>query len=864
MRSFVFAVTVLAACGDNLHPGIVVETHVAATTLAAGDRVGARCSIVDATGQPVLDDKGNPLTDTTEMVVSYEAMESFATDADGQIIAAKVGTATVRCSAPSLALVDRDPPTVTIVPGAPVRAITHLDHATVLAGEADGVSCLVFDAFDNPVTDFVQGLAISPFGAGTMLTDHTVTATLIGNYEVSCVVMDAAQVVSDQLVVLPALPASLAASLDPERTLYEIADQVTLNASAFDAFGNRVDDVIYAYASTPNVPSPSEAHFQFAADGTFLLSAQVTSQTENGVPLSASVPANVDSNGPVIECMRIDAPSQASEAYMVQQAPSTVAFPVHIGGAFNVQSVTINGSAATLNGSNFTAPVPIGFGMNFVDVVATDQFGKQNSTTCFVLAAANYTAESATMAGAVALRLDQNAIGDPNTSGLNSLNDILHTVLSSSQLVALVDQALLNANPINGGGCGIFACNPNVNYNGGTIAWDTPSSSMSLIPGGMQASVTLPNVRLSVRACGTTCCIGGSTITATASSISATINFNLQLQNGVLRASLAGPPSVSVGSVNLNGSGFCGFLVNLLQGFFTGTVRNAIQSSLTNFINSNVAPLLDQLVSSLDITTLGRSFSVPRLDNTGTVQLLLGLAFSSFDISTARALLGIGTKLTPAVVAQNRPSLGIPSRDASALLDPPGTTGAQPVGVSLYEGVLNEVLHSLWRGGYFQATLAFGSGNATIDGRLPAVAAIQGNQVQIMLGGVSATITIPGVIDTPITILFGGRATTSISLVGDTLVFGNLTINQLFVSFQASLTQNQRTALANLLTQVLQSSLGNALNKGLPAFPIPSFTLPASVAQYGLPAGAEFGITNPVLSTSGDHCVLDGGFGVRN
>jgi uncharacterized protein YejL (UPF0352 family) len=185
------------------------------------------------------------------------------------------------------------------------------------------------------------------------------------------------------------------------------------------------------------------------------------------------------------------------------------------------------------------------------------------------------------------------------------------------------------------------------------------------------------------------------------------------------------------------------------------------------------------------------------------------------------------------------------------------------VGVSLYEGVLNEVLHSLWRGGYFQATLSFGGGTAVIDGRLPAVAAIQGNQAQLMLGGVGATITIPGIIDTPISILFGGRATTSISLVGDTLVFGNLTINQLFVSFQAPLTQNQRTAMANLLSQVLQSSLGNALSKGLPAFPIPSFTLPASVSQYGLPAGATLGIVNPVLTETGDHCVLVGGFGVR-
>jgi hypothetical protein len=132
-----------------------------------------------------------------------------------------------------------------------------------------------------------------------------------------------------------------------------------------------------------------------------------------------------------------------------------------------------------------------------------------------------------------------------------------------------------------------------------------------------------------------------------------------------------------------------------------------------------------------------------------------------------------------------------------------------------------------------------------------------------MLGGISATITIPGVINTPLPLLFGGRASASVSLNGDTLTFGNLTLSQLFISTQVSLTQNQRTALASFLTQVLQDVLADAINDGLPAFPIPSFTLPASVSTYGLPAGAELGITNPVLSTTGPHCVLDGGFGVR-
>jgi hypothetical protein len=375
--------------------------------------------------------------------------------------------------------------------------------------------------------------------------------------------------------------------------------------------------------------------------------------------------------------------------------------------------------------------------------------------------------------------------------------------------------------------------------------------------------VYLPNVRLGVRACGTTCCIGGSNITVTSSSIGATVTFALSLQGGRLRASVQGTPVVTVATPSLDGSGFCGFIVDLIQGLFAGDVRDAVHNALVTFINNNVAPLLDQLVSSLDISTLATSFSVPRLDSSGALQLQFGLAFSSFDITTARALLGIGTRFTPAVVGQNRPSLGIPRRAADPLLDPPGTTSASPVGLSLYEGVLNQVLHGLWRGGFFTATLPIGGGTATIDAELPPVAAINGNQAQLMLGGIRATITIPGIIDTPIALLFGGNATASVSMVGDALHFGNLSLANVFVSLQTSLGQAQRTALENLLAQVLQSVLVDALNAGLPAFPIPTFALPASAAGFGLPAGAKLGVINPQLSSATTHFVLTGGFGVR-
>ena len=858
------ALSLAAACGDNIRPGLVVETRVAKNTLAAGERVDARCSIVDESGEPALDENGTPLHDTTELALDYQHESSFSTDDDGQVIAVRAGTATVRCAAPTLGLLDRDPEQLEIVAGPAFRVVTQLAKDTSIAGETVNVECLAFDMFDNPVTGFAQTIALSPFGAGTTAGIDNVRATVVGEYEVTCVVANAASVEEDHLLVLPALPASIVGSLSPERTIYAVSDQVTIVAETRDEFGNRVDDVTFAYSASPTVPSPSEARYQFAAEGNFTLTATVTSPTKDNIPLSVSLPVIVNSAGPVIDCMRADSPSTPSDAYMLQAGPSTVAIPVRVTDAFAVQSVTINGTAATFDAGtgNYRAGVPVAFGMNFIDVVATDQFGKENSTTCFVLVGEFFTPEANHMGGSLGMRLAPAAIGDSQPTGLNSLNDIFFTVMSSDAFRAMVDQGLVASNPLNSNGCGFFSCPPRINYNAGTIRWNQPSTSMELIADGLRTTVTLPNVRLAVSACSTGCCPGGTTVQVTVSQISATINFGLALQGGQLRASLQGQPIVTVGSISLNSSGFCGGIVDLLQSFISGYIRDAVRDALTDFINSDVGPLLDQLVSSLDINTLGTSFNVPRLDG-GNLSLGFGLTFSSLNITTGRALLGIGTRFTAGTIAHNRPSLGIARRTQNPLLDP--MSPPAPVGISFYEGVLNQVLHSLWRGGFFQATLALGDGTATLDGRLPPVARITpNNTAQLMLGGIAGTITIPGVINNPLPIVFGGRANATVTLQGDTLVFGGLTLTELFVSFNASLTQSQRNAMENFLTAVLQDILADAINDGLPAFPIPTFELPPSVANFGLPAGAELGITSPQLSTSGAHYVLTGGFGARN
>jgi hypothetical protein len=777
------------------------------------------------------------------------------------VIAARAGSATVRCSAPRLGLVDPDPVAIQILPGAPLRVFTQLAAGTAVAGTPVGVTCFAFDAFDNEVTDLSYTLATSPSGAGVTTGADSVTATLSGDYEVSCVVAGAGEVETDFLHVLPDLPAALSASLTPERGFYAIDQQVALIAEARDRFGNLVHEVELAYDAAPSIPSPSVGRYLFDHDGAFVLSVAVVSPTFEDMPLSISVPVIVNTTGPVIDCMRADQADEPSSAYMIEQAPSTVLIPVRVDDDFEVASVTIGGEPASLDAGtgNYQAGVPIDFGMNFIDVVAVDELGLENSTTCFVLAAEYYSAEDGNLANTTALRLDPRAISGGQATALDSVNDILHAVLNSQGLKDLIDQGLRDANPLMSGYC---LGSGSVTYTGGSINWASASSSMSPANDNrLQAQFTLSNTTLRGRVSGTVCCPGGSNVNVSVSSISANVTFQLSLQGGQLRAAQVGDPSVSVGSVNVSSSCWFGWL----DGLFADLVRDNLASLLRDYIRDNIGPMVDEIVSGLDVSTLGQSFEVPRLDGSGTINLAFGLALTSLNITPARFLLGMGTRFVPASSPNGRFSRGIARRTATVLLDPPGTSTTRPVGLSLYEGVLNQVLHGLWRGGYFQAELALGEeGTAVIDARLPPVAAARSsNRAELMLGGIGAVVTIPGIISEPIHLTFGGRAFADVSLVGDDLAFGGLVLDEIFVAFEASLTQGQRDALESFLGTILQGVLADAINDGLPAIPIPSFTLPDSVAEFGLPAGAELGIVGPQLSTHGAHYVLTGTFGVR-
>jgi hypothetical protein len=184
------------------------------------------------------------------------------------------------------------------------------------------------------------------------------------------------------------------------------------------------------------------------------------------------------------------------------------------------------------------------------------------------------------------------------------------------------------------------------------------------------------------------------------------------------------------------------------------------------------------------------------------------------------------------------------------------------------------VLHSLWRASMFDANISgatFGSGlpsdlDLTLFANLPPVAVGRaGGDIEIHFGGLRAQIALPSLLDEPITVHLGAKVRTGVDLIGESeLSFRAITITDFYFDpISAEVDAGAREALENFMRRTISEVLADALGSALPNFPIPSFELPASVSEFGLPSGAYFGILSPVLTIDPRHLTLQGNFGIR-
>ncbi len=848
----------------QMPPAVPVAVETAApTTVRAGDVIDVICTLRDAAGVLV------PTPGGLVPTVTFAPADSVQ-DMAGRPIAARVGDVTVACSFPTLGFTDATPSTVRITVGVPARVTTTLDRSTMAAGETATATCAVTDAFGNAIPDAAPTLRLDPAGMGATVTGLAAQVERAGMYTASCVVAGATGT-GASLTVTPSLPATLSISRVPDMPLYARGAAVEIRALVSDRYGNVIPDAPLTYASAPAASATTGAVFTYDREGNYTITVHVTGMTEGGVDLTQTTSFVVDSSGPAIDC---NGPAHGS---MVNAAPgSMVTFGVRLTDTSGVRSATINGTAVTVgaDGSATTA-IPARWGINFVDIVSTDTNGQENSRTCAFLASDRYNPEASAFGNSVQLLLRQDAVddGDPVTP-ITSIDDVLQRVINSQGLRDQLHAALLAANPLKRSSCDQEVCAPfvgcacilrsSVDYERSELNGPN-TTSLTLVDGGLRANVRFENVRVRLNVGGTFSTSGWVNV----ASLDVGLIIDLSLSGGRPHATVrAGSVSTSVGRISTDFSGITGFIVDLVVSLANGTVRDIVSTQLRNYVTNSFASTLDGVFSGLDVSSLGASFDVPRLDGSGSTPLRFGVNISALSPSSSRLLFGLGTLLSTSTPTNARASLGValPPNDSGE----PGVTS--PATVAIHVAVLNQALHALWRGAWLNATLnasalsselPMGS-TLTVTGLLPPVAFLRDDgRVNLDLGALEVAFTVPGGA-APFQVSIGARASGAVTLMGDSLRFGSITLDETHVSVSSeSITASDRAALSAAATMLLQTYVTRSLNDALPTIPIPSFAIPASLGTYGLPVGAQLGIRSPALTQTRQRFELRGGFGQR-
>lgn len=840
---------------------VAVETRLSTPEVRAGDSVFVYCD--------ALDPEGNRVALPDDVTPTYAAAPADSLEEGpevGEFIGRRVGNATLACRLPTLGLVDATPEDLSIIPGVPHTVTTELDRVIITAGESITATCTAYDVYGNEVPDAELELLADPFGAGVNLFGFRAVIEPAGQYEMACWFEGAAELVTALLEVRPGLPATLTVAPSPDRVLFGIGEVVALRWTVLDRFGNRVSNAPIEFSSLPALPRFGQGRFRFDREGVFRLNATVGRPTESGEPLVAFVEVTVNDQGPQIVC---DAPFDGE---MVDIAPGErLVINGRVTDEAGVDRVLVNGEEAILYpGGTFETEVTTRYGVNFLQVEAFDAFGVGNGRVCAFLASDEWVEPGAFLDNDIDLRLAAAAFDDGNRGdGLDSITDLLAVVLNSPGVGNQIDAALRAADPLYPETCVVdawlfCAVSFGVNYN--SIRIDGPHDvSVSLVDGGLRTAVTLRNVELGLRIRGTF----GTSGTIRVGSLALALTFDLRLDAGRPRITLRALDAVNVGSIDSNFSGITGFILDLIVDLFQGTIRNLVRDELSDFVSENFSQILDDLVANLDIDALGAEFDVPRLDGSGVARVGFGARFTEIDATRERARFALGSRFTGDVVRSD--TLGAPLEERPTL-DEGGLSRTVAANIDL--GLLNQVLHALWQAGFFDVALGDAIlGDDALDGvsvdvsaGLPIVVVGRDDgALGLHIGAWEVELAYPDLLAEPLRLRIGAEASARVSLRSDEEIdFEGLTLDAFYFDpIGVSLEPATREVLDGFFRRVFQRVLDSALEGALPALPVPAFELPASVAEFGLPAGAYLGLVDAVLEIQRRRFVLLGNFGTR-
>ena len=836
-----------------------IETLVGAPATEAGVENRVTCQALDGEGDPVED-----------VVLVFEVRPALgwrAAEAPGALVGERAGTYYLTCTAPGLGQRDATPARWDVRPGPAVLVRASVDPPVVVAGDTTQVTCRAEDREGNVVSSGDAEVSVRPAIAGVDVDGRQATLRTAGVFQAVCDLAGAVSEGEARISVLPGPPAQLVAAVAPDVAVHEVGAVVGFVARLTDVFDNLVVDAPLEWSSEPALVAFGEGRFRADAEGRYLLGVRATGTTFEDRVLEAEAEILVDSGGPAIACTE-----PVEGAMLVRRA--RLVLSGRVDDVAGIDLLTVDGEDAALDEEGrFAVEVAPSWGLNVHELVATDAVGNVNSTFCSYFASERYVDEDAAIDDAILLHLSQQAVDDgPPNRPLTSLTDLLRRVVDSPGLVRTIDQTLRAQNPILPTRCmqrlPLVGCVLSVGaeYRGMRVRGPN-SLSARLVEGGLRISARLENLEIDVQMRGTV----GNSGTLTAAHVAIELTFDAGLVDGRPRVALRETNSVEVGDLDSDFDGFLsGALLDLVFEAFEGTVRNELVGALRDFLEQEIDALLSDVLAGLDLDALGLGLEVPAIAGGDAAVLSLGVGFSTLHANPTRLQLGISSRVNgPSRQGAASAGVALPPGAVKIELRPEGTTGA-----AVHLGLVNQLLHRLWRAGVFDL-----GGAADLLGDLPDGASValrvqvppavigtgDGANLRMHLGPIAGELLYPGFFDEALRIRLAAFLIAPVALDGGRgIVFGGddgIALDRIYVAVDGvSMSPEARATLERDLGRILQAVVDQALNNALPALPIPDFALPESLEAFGVPPGTRMGLRGATLDGTFTHFLLDGTF----
>lgn len=773
------------------------------------------------------------------------------------------------CAAPSLGLRDPTPAEWTVQPGPAARVVTWLSDDDIEAGGTTEVTCEAYDAAGNLTADADFEVRIDPPPADVVRQENRFLFRTAGEFSVACALPGAASAPGVALQVRPGLPARIALALFPDRPIYRVGSVVEMVPSVTDRYDNPIPHAPLVFESDPPLPGFGQARFRCDPEGRYVLTARVDGPTFEDRELAASLEILVDFGGPGIVC---EQPADGESIIRPEGGWTTITGKVaDIAG---VQRLRVDGEPVDLRpDGSWRADRPVRWGLNVHDVVADDG-ESENSTFCAYVASDRYLDEAVPLDDALLLRLGQGALddGEPDRP-LQSLTDVLRRVINSRGLRDTVHQALLAQNPVVPSECHVRvlgAClfRLGVEYRdlriGGRNTLD-----FSIIQRGIRTRVDIRDFAITAQLQGTL----NNRARISTDRITIDLSFNVGLGvNGRPDISLRQINEVSLARLDSDFSGWLtGAILELVFSAFEGLIRRTATDALRGFLEDNIDRVLTDLLGNVDIGELAQGFEVPSLTGGDPIRLVVTAGLNRLDFDNGRAVIGVRTKVEgPQRVAGRSPGVALPP--GTGFVELPAD---RSVGAAVMLGILNQVMHRLWRAGFFEAEgggLVENVGDGLPDevdvslrfAQAPVVSGVDGEAtVRVFIPPLTASVRHEDFFVEPIRVRVAAVVDATVQLVGERdLVFAGLRVAELHLALGGvDVPDRARQVLEDTMRRILQNIVDRALNDGLPVLPLPDFVIPADLAQFDLPPGVGLGLRQPRLTGTEAHWRLDGNFG---